>query len=98
MASSSNATASCTGEAAPFISAASPERALIDSDGNRVPPLRTFYLYLTAGCNLACRHCWISPRYQANGGTGGHLDLTLLERAIVEAKPLGLQSVKLTGG
>ena len=63
-----------------------------------VPPLRTFYLYLTAGCNLACRHCWISPRYQANGGSGGHLDLGLLERAIVEARPVGLTSVKLTGG
>ena len=60
--------------------------------------MRTFYLYLTAGCNLACRHCWISPRYQANGGTGGHLDLALLERAIVAARPIGLTSVKLTGG
>ncbi len=28
-----------------------------------VPALRAFYLYLTAGCNLACKHCWIVPRY-----------------------------------
>jgi SynChlorMet cassette radical SAM/SPASM protein ScmF len=103
MASSSNATASCTGEAAPFTCAQSDcaqsnSRPLIDRDGAAVPPLRTFYLYLTAGCNLACRHCWISPRYQANGGTGGHLDLGLFARAIVQGKTVGLKSCKLTGG
>jgi hypothetical protein len=31
-----------------------------------VPPLTTFYLYLTASCNLRCRHCWITPAF-----TGG---------------------------
>ena len=55
-------------------------------------------MYLTAGCNLACRHCWITPTYQPGGGSGGHLSLQLLERAILEAKPLGLRSCKLTGG
>ncbi len=25
-----------------------------------VPPLTTFYLYLTDGCNLHCRHCELS--------------------------------------
>lgn len=63
-----------------------------------MPALRTLYLYLTAGCNLACRHCWISPSYQPGGGSGGHLDLALLEQAILEAKPLGLECAKLTGG
>jgi SynChlorMet cassette radical SAM/SPASM protein ScmF len=63
-----------------------------------VPPLNTYYVYLTGGCNLACRHCWISPSYQANGGTGGHLDYELFAHAIEEGLPLGLRSVKLTGG
>jgi len=63
-----------------------------------VPPLSTYYVYLTSGCNLACQHCWISPTYQANGGTGGHLDYDLFALAIEEGLPLGLRSVKLTGG
>lgn len=66
------------------------------SDG--VPPLNTYYVYLTEGCNLACQHCWIAPTYQANGGTGGHLDYDLFALAIEQGLPLGLSSVKLTGG
>lgn len=64
-----------------------------------VPPLTTFYLYLTNGCNLACRHCWITPKF-VNGepDPGDCLDLELLKKAVREAKPLGLQSAKLTGG
>lgn len=63
-----------------------------------VPPLNTYYAYLTGGCNLACQHCWLSPAYQPNGGTGGHLDYDLFALAIEEGLPLGLSSVKLTGG
>jgi SynChlorMet cassette radical SAM/SPASM protein ScmF len=63
-----------------------------------VPPLVSYYVYLTGGCNLACRHCWISPTFQRNGGTGGHLDYQLFELAIEEGLPLGLSNVKLTGG
>lgn len=63
-----------------------------------VPPLRTLYVYLTSGCNLACRHCWLTPSFHPDGGTGGHLPVELFERALDEAIPLGLQSVKLTGG
>jgi SynChlorMet cassette radical SAM/SPASM protein ScmF len=63
-----------------------------------VPPLNTLYVYLTNGCNLACRHCWLSPSYQPNGGTGGHLDFELFKSAIEEGLPLGLRNVKLTGG
>lgn len=62
------------------------------------PPLNSYYVYLTGGCNLACRHCWIAPRFQANGGTGGHLDYGLFVQAIEEGLPLGLSHVKLTGG
>lgn len=63
-----------------------------------VPPLRTFYAYLTGGCNLACQHCYISPAYMANGGDGGHLDFDLFAQAVQEGLSLGLSSVKLTGG
>ncbi len=63
-----------------------------------VPPLNSYYVYMTAGCNLACQHCWIAPTYQANGGTGGHLDYDLFELALEEGLPLGLSNIKLTGG
>ncbi len=64
-----------------------------------VPPLYTFYLYITNGCNLACRHCWITPAF-VNGkpSPGDCLDLDLLKRAVQEGKKLGLHSAKLTGG
>lgn len=63
-----------------------------------VPPMTQYYVYLTGGCNLACQHCWITPTYQAKGGTGGHLGYDLFALAINEGVPLGLRSVKLTGG
>jgi SynChlorMet cassette radical SAM/SPASM protein ScmF len=63
-----------------------------------VPPLSQYYVYMTAGCNLACQHCWLSPVYQPKGTTGGHLDFELFKLALEEGIPLGLQSVKLTGG
>ncbi|MCD4686121.1 MAG: radical SAM protein, partial [Anaerolineae bacterium] len=62
------------------------------------PPLVSFYIYLTGGCNLACKHCWIAPSFQPDGGTGGHLPFELFELAIEEALPLGLQNIMLTGG
>ena len=27
--------------------------------------LGTIYFYLTEGCNLKCRHCWINPPFEA---------------------------------
>jgi SynChlorMet cassette radical SAM/SPASM protein ScmF len=72
-----------------------------------IPALTTFYLYLTSGCNLACRHCWITPTFAkgdletfAKGRLGAdqYLDVDLLRQAVAEAKPLGLVSAKLTGG
>jgi len=60
--------------------------------------INTLYFYLTEGCNLACRHCWIGPRFDATGGHHATLPVELFETAIREAKPLGLSGVKLTGG
>ena len=64
-----------------------------------IPALRMFYLYLSAGCNLNCRHCWITPTF-VNGKPipAECLDIELIKKAVVEAKPLGLAAVKLTGG
>jgi len=61
-------------------------------------PLNTIYFYLTGGCNLRCRHCWIEPKYQERGRSFPALDLDLFRSIIEQAKPLGLSSVKLTGG
>jgi SynChlorMet cassette radical SAM/SPASM protein ScmF len=64
-----------------------------------IPPLTTFYLYLTTGCNLACRHCWITPNFtKGELSPSQYLNVDLLRQAITEAKPLGLTSAKLTGG
>ncbi len=63
-----------------------------------VPPLTSLYMYIAGSCNLACRHCWISPTYEPDNNKGQFLKLEYIKKAITEAKPLGLQSVKLTGG
>jgi len=64
-----------------------------------VPPLTSLYLYISGSCNLACRHCWIVPNYLPDGTVGGSFSkLEHVEKAIREAKPLGLRTVKLTGG
>jgi len=64
-----------------------------------VPFLNTFYLYITNGCNLACRHCWITPHF-VNGkpSPGECLDLDMLKIAVKQGKTLGLSQAKLTGG
>jgi SynChlorMet cassette radical SAM/SPASM protein ScmF len=63
-----------------------------------VPPLTSLYMYIAGSCNLACRHCWISPTYEPDNSKGQFLKLEYVKKAVREAKPLGLQSVKLTGG
>jgi SynChlorMet cassette radical SAM/SPASM protein ScmF len=64
-----------------------------------VPPLTALYFYVSGSCNLACRHCWISPQFLANGkGQGRYLKFEHAQRAIEQALPLGLRSIKLTGG
>jgi len=63
-----------------------------------VPPLNQLYFYLTEGCNLACRHCWLAPKLDPGAQRYASLPVDLFEEAIRQAKPLGLQGVKLTGG
>ncbi|MBI5303641.1 MAG: radical SAM protein [Chloroflexi bacterium] len=63
-----------------------------------VPPLTSLYVYAAGSCNLACRHCWIVPKFQPDGDGGPYVKLEYVEKAIREGKPLGLRSIKLTGG
>lgn len=61
------------------------------------PPLRCFYLYLTSGCNCACQHCWIVADRQ-RPTDDQFLPVEQVRRAIEQALPLGLESLKWTGG
>jgi len=61
-------------------------------------PLRSIYFYLTPECNLACRHCWIAPTFQNVRTAEKYIPLTLVSSVILQALPLGLTSIKLTGG
>ena len=63
----------------------------------RIPPLSQLYAYLTEGCNLACRHCWLSPIFDTQG-KHHMLSFDIFRTAVEEAIPLGLNTVKLTGG
>lgn len=69
-----------------------------NADKNGIPPLHKLYFYLTEGCNLHCRHCWLAPKFDAHGDRYPILPVDLFEAAVSEAGPLGLKSVKLTGG
>jgi SynChlorMet cassette radical SAM/SPASM protein ScmF len=63
-----------------------------------VSPLQTIYFYLTEGCNLRCRHCWLEPPHQSENKQFPSLDPELFRHILEQARPLGLASVKLTGG
>ncbi len=69
-----------------------------ESLNEKVYPLRELYFYLTKGCNLACRHCWIEPEYQRDGTEYPCLPLELFCSIVDQAIPLGLEAIKLTGG
>lgn len=60
--------------------------------------LSNIYLYLTQGCNQACRHCWLSPKFDENGSKYPVLSFDDIKKAITEGKELGLTNAKLTGG
>ncbi len=63
------------------------------------PTLNTLYVYLTSGCNCSCRHCWFVPAAEEAGSASSEmLDPVVLRTAIEQALPLGLTSLKWTGG
>ncbi len=60
--------------------------------------LNTIYFYLTEGCNLKCRHCWIAPKYQSKDAKWPALDFELFKSIVRQGRELGMSNVKLTGG
>ena len=72
---------------------------MVEAGLKPTPALGTFYVYVTDRCNCACKHCWIIPSTQvADGRTDHFISPDVLDAAICEAKPLGLTSIKWTGG
>ncbi len=55
--------------------------------------LTTLYFYISGGCNLSCKHCWISPESK-----NGDLNSDGVKDVINQAVELGARNVKLTGG
>ena len=69
-----------------------------DQEELQTYPLNQLYFYLTEGCNLKCRHCWIAPKFQDASHSYPVLSVDLFKSIVKQAKPLGLSGVKLTGG
>lgn len=69
------------------------------------PPLRTIYFYPTESCNLKCKHCWVSPSFAEGPSAKAYADQNSanlsfdeIKEVVADALPLGLDSIKLTGG
>ena len=60
--------------------------------------LNQIYFYLTEGCNLKCRHCWIVPKFQTEESIWPSISYELFVDIVEQGKELGLSGVKLTGG
>jgi SynChlorMet cassette radical SAM/SPASM protein ScmF len=60
-----------------------------------LPALAQLYVYVTDACNCSCIHCWIVSE---KAGAINFLPPEVLEAAIQEALPLGLNALKWTGG
>jgi SynChlorMet cassette radical SAM/SPASM protein ScmF len=58
--------------------------------------LRTIYFYITHSCNLACAHCWLSM--EGVRSRDGELTTAEIKDILDQALPLGLESIKITGG
>jgi SynChlorMet cassette radical SAM/SPASM protein ScmF len=61
-------------------------------------PLHQIYFYLTEGCNLRCRHCWVLPEKNTPRQADAFLKVQLFENIVKQGQALGLHTVKLTGG
>ncbi|MBN1492833.1 MAG: radical SAM protein [Candidatus Omnitrophica bacterium] len=62
------------------------------------PPLGMLYFYMTSYCNCACKHCWIAPEYLDATTAPEEAPYETFTTIIDQAIPLGLQSIKFTGG
>ncbi len=59
-----------------------------------IPKLKCLIIYITHGCNLRCKHCWISAGKQLDN----EISLDDIKRTLKEAYNIGLESVNITGG
>ena len=67
--------------------------------GASTPGLHELYCYLTAGCNLRCRHCYLAPAWEPGPRLDQpSLDPGLFADVVRQGMELGLSAVKLTGG
>lgn len=70
-----------------------------ETDRSGVPSLGSIYLNPTKYCNLACKHCWVSPPYSEKlSGESGELTIDEMIAIVKEARGLGMGGLKLTGG
>lgn len=60
--------------------------------------LNEIYFYLTEGCNLKCRHCWIVPKFQTEEAVWPSISFDQFVYIVEQGKKLGMSGVKLTGG
>jgi SynChlorMet cassette radical SAM/SPASM protein ScmF len=60
--------------------------------------LNALYCYITRGCNLQCRHCYMGAVSPQDPAGSASMDPRLLAHVVRQAKPLGLSYVKLGGG
>lgn len=60
--------------------------------------LNALYCFITRGCNLRCRHCYIGARFQADAQGQPAIDVSLFRDVVRQAKRLGVSYVKLGGG
>ena len=58
------------------------------------PKLLSLYYHITNRCNLRCKHCWVD----ADSSLENELSLDEAKDVVLQAIPLGLHNVKLTGG
>ena len=56
--------------------------------------LKSLYYHITNGCNLRCKHCWV----ESGSIWEDELSLEEAKDVVLQAIPLGLKTVKLTGG
>lgn len=61
-------------------------------------PLTQLSFYVTDGCNLTCRYCWAGSRQPSEDSARRYLPVDRIGAAVREGLPLGLQSVRLSGG
>ena len=60
--------------------------------------LNALYCFITRGCNLRCRHCYVGARLQAGLQRQPAIDVSLFRDLVGQAKRLGVSYVKLSGG